>query len=107
MGPLAVRQDYQAVGIGKEVVRRGIEWLKDSGATVIGLETMPRTLDNIGFYSSLGFVPGRLTLTTTLEAANTGLPPRLFGRLSSLEKEHALVECRTLLDDLLRLVPVA
>ena len=101
MGPLAVRQDYQAVGIGKEVVRRGIEWLKDSGATVIGLETMPRTLDNIGFYSSLGFVPGRLTLTTTLEAANTGLPARLFGRLSSLEKEHALVECRTLLDDLL------
>lgn len=100
MGPLAVRQDHQGAGVGKEVVQRGIDWLRESGATVIGLETMPRTLDNIGFYSSQGFVPGHLTLTTTLEAANTGSPPRLFGRLSSLDKEHALAECRALLDGL-------
>ncbi len=97
MGPLAVRQEFQGAGIGKEVVRRGVEWLKDSGAAVIGLETMPRTLDNIGFYSSQGFVPGRLTLTTTLEAAHASRPPRLFGRLSSSEKDAALEECRALL----------
>ncbi|MDE3053328.1 MAG: GNAT family N-acetyltransferase [Gemmatimonadota bacterium] len=101
MGPLAVRQDLQGSGVGKEIVRRGVEWLKDAGARVIGLETMPRTLDNIGFYSSLGFVPGRLTLTTTLEAAHAAHPPRLFGRLSAAEKEHALLECRVLLDGLL------
>ncbi len=101
MGPLAVRQDYQGAGVGKEVVGRGIEWLKDTGATVIGLETMPRTLDNIGFYSAQGFVPGRLTLTTTLEAANTGSAPRLFGRLSPQEKEAALGACRSLLGGLL------
>ena len=101
MGPLAVRQDFQGGGIGKEVVRHGVEWLKQCGATVIGLETMPRTLDNIGFYSSQGFVPGRLTLTATLEAAHTPRPPRLFGRLSSAEKEHALEECRLLLDRLM------
>jgi GNAT superfamily N-acetyltransferase len=101
MGPLAVRQDFQGAGLGKEVVGRGVEWLKDSGAAVIGLETMPRTLDNIGFYSSQGFVPGRLTLTTTLEAAHSARPPRLFGRLSSAEKEHALEECRLLLARLL------
>lgn len=100
MGPLAVRQDFQGSGIGKEVVRRGVEWLKDAGSTVIGLETMPRTLDNIGFYSTQGFVPGRLTLTTTLEAAGTPSPPRLYGRLSSAEKERALEECRQLLDGL-------
>ena len=41
----------------------------EHGAKVIGLETMPRTMDNIGFYSALGFVPGRLTITLTLEAA--------------------------------------
>ena len=100
MGPLAVRQDFQGSGVGKDVVRRGIEWLKDAGATVIGLETMPRTLDNIGFYSTLGFTPGRLTLTTTLEAEHLARPPRLYGRLSSSEKEGALEECRALLDGL-------
>ncbi len=101
MGPLAVRQDFQGSGVGKEIVRRGIEWLKDAGARVIGLETMPRTLDNIGFYSSQGFLPGRLTLTTTLEAAHTAHPPQLFARLSAIEKEHVLGECRDLLDSLL------
>ncbi|MDE3151995.1 MAG: GNAT family N-acetyltransferase [Gemmatimonadota bacterium] len=101
MGPLAVRQDFQGAGVGKEVVRRGVEWLKDAGAAVIGLETMPRTLDNIGFYSSQGFTPGRLTLTTTLEAEHGARPPRLFGRLPSAEKDHALAACRALLDGLL------
>lgn len=101
MGPLAVRQDLQGSGVGKEVVRRGVEWLADAGATVIGLETMPRTLDNVGFYSSLGFIPGRLTLTTTLEAEHTARAPTLYGRLSSSEKEAVLEECRALLDALL------
>lgn len=101
MGPLAVRQDFQGAGLGKDVVRHGAEWLKRAGATVIGLETMPRTLDNIGFYSTQGFIPGRLTLTTTLDAAHAARPPRLFGRLSSVEKELALEECRRLLDSLL------
>ena len=101
MGPLAVRQDYQGAGVGKDVVRRGVEWLLDAGAAVIGLETMPRTLDNIGFYSTQGFTPGRLTLTTTLEAEHAARPPRLYGRLSAEEKERALDECRTLLDGLL------
>ena len=63
MGPLAVRSDHQGSGAGKEIVRRGIDWLKVHGATTIGLETMPRTMDNIGFYSRLGFVPGHLTVT--------------------------------------------
>src|SRR5918997_2169971 len=48
MGPLAVRTEYQGSGVGKEVVEQGIAWLKREGATVIGLETMPRTMDNIG-----------------------------------------------------------
>src|SRR5678816_2313943 len=65
MGPLAVRTEYQGAGIGKEIVTRGVEWLKAQGASVIGLETMPRTMDNIGFYSRLGFLPGRLTITAT------------------------------------------
>ena len=100
MGPLAVRSEFQGSGIGKEVVVRGIEWLKEQGATVIGLETMPRTMDNIGFYSRLGFLPGRLTLTVTIDAAAADRPSLLLGRLGTREKEQTLEQCAALLAQL-------
>jgi len=65
MGPLAVRPDRQLGGLGKEIVLAAAEWLRRQGVSTLGLETMPRTVDNIGFYSHLGFVPGHLTLTMT------------------------------------------
>jgi GNAT superfamily N-acetyltransferase len=96
MGPLAVRTEYQGSGTGKEVVTRGIEWLKQNGASVIGLETMPRTMDNIGFYSRLSFAPGRLTVTTTLEAAYDDVAALSIGRLAPNDKHAAFDECRAL-----------
>ena len=101
MGPLAVRTESQGSGTGKEIVHRGIEWLKAQGATVIGLETMPRTMDNIGFYSRLGFVPGRLTVTVTLDAAYSDTPAKLLSRLSPRGRDDALGACRALLQRLL------
>jgi len=101
MGPLAVRTELQGAGTGKEIVNRGIEWLKARGASVIGLETMPRTMDNIGFYSRLGFLPGRLTITTTLEAAYGDPPATLIGRLSAQARDDVLAECRALVQRLL------
>src|SRR3569623_1173951 len=83
MGPLAVRTEFQGNGTGKEIVTRGVEWPKTQGATVIGLETMPRTMDNIGFYSRLGFLPGRLTITTTIEGAYGTEPAQTLGKLSA------------------------
>src|SRR3954464_12533674 len=83
MGPLAVRTEYQGSGVGKDIVERGIDWLKREGARVIGLETMPRTMDNIGFYSALGFLPGRLTITLTVDAATGDRPPELLARLGA------------------------
>lgn len=65
MGPLAVRPDRQGRGLGQTIVREGIRRLQAAGARVIGLETMPRTVDNIGFYSRLGFLPGHLTVSVT------------------------------------------
>jgi predicted N-acetyltransferase YhbS len=100
MGPLAVRTEYQGTGLGKEIVTRGVEWLRQNGARVVGLETMPRTMDNIGFYSKLGFTPGRLTLTMTLDAALADRPAALLGRRSAQEKESAVAECRALLQRL-------
>jgi GNAT superfamily N-acetyltransferase len=96
MGPLAVRPEWQGGGLGKEIVRAGIKWLSDRSARVIGLETMPRTMDNIGFYSGLGFLPTRLTITLTLDAASVDAPAHLYGRLGPREKAEVLAECLTL-----------
>jgi GNAT superfamily N-acetyltransferase len=96
MGPLAVRPELQGHGLGKQIVTTGVAWLRERGARVIGLETMPRTMDNIGFYSSLGFVPGRLTLTLTVDAAPAERAPVLLGRLPAREHDEALEECRRL-----------
>jgi GNAT superfamily N-acetyltransferase len=93
MGPLAVRPDAQGSGLGKEIVKSGIDWLTASKAATIGLETMPRTMDNIGFYSALGFSPGRLTVTVTIDASSSSDLPSVFGRLSASDKDAVLEEC--------------
>ena len=100
MGPLAVRTELQASGTGKEVVERGIAWLRENGARVIGLETMPRTMDNIGFYSALGFVPGHLTITLTVDAKGADDTPDLLGRMSLRDREDALAAMRVLVDQM-------
>jgi GNAT superfamily N-acetyltransferase len=101
MGPLAVRMEHQGNGLGKEIVERGVTWLGREGARVIGLETMPRTMDNIGFYSRLGFAPGRLTITLTLEATPAERAPELLGRMNLRDRDDHLAAARTLVDGLL------
>lgn len=101
MGPLAVRDDCQGAGHGKRMVSAGIAWLQGAGCRVIGLETMPRTMDNIGFYAGLGFVPARLTVTLTLDATHAGRAPRLLSSLSGAERSSAIRACAALVSDLL------
>ncbi len=99
MGPLAVRPDRQSEGLGSRMVQTGLEWLRAHGATTIGLETMPRTVDNIGFYSRLGLVPANLTVTLVHEAARR---PATAPDLLSAEPNpaRALEECRQLTETL-------
>lgn len=98
MGPLAVRADLQGSGLGKEVVTRGIDFLRQRGCTVIGLETMPRTMDNIGFYGRLGFVPSRMTVTFTVEARRArGV---LLSQLGTSDAEAAVSACGALVQRL-------
>lgn len=96
MGPLAVRTDWQTRGVGKRVVRTGIDWLRSRGAGIVGLETMPRTMDNIGFYSSLGFVPQRLTITLAFDGGPGDNAGMLLGRVHAASRDDALAECRAL-----------
>lgn len=95
MGPLAVREDLQSRGLGREIVTAGVERLKRAGCTTIGLETMPRTMDNIGFYASLGFVPSRLTITLTVEGM-AGAPAELLGQAGDAERAALMQELHAL-----------
>jgi GNAT superfamily N-acetyltransferase len=101
MGPLAVRADQQGHGVGKDIVGRGVSWLQDRQAKIIGLETMPRTMDNIGFYSRLGFVPGHMTVTLSHEAARNDSPVELLSRLSPQGRDDAIAECKALVQGVL------
>ena len=101
MGPLAVRPDRQGTGVGKTIVRTAADWLIDRGITTLGLETMLRTPENIGFYARLGFTPGYLTVTLTNEIATRGHPaPVLLSRRPADEKEAAMASGRRLVSDL-------
>ena len=101
MGPLAVRPDRQGTGVGKTVVRTAADWLIDRGVTTLGLETMPRTPENIGFYSRLGFTPGYLTVTLTNELATRGQPaPLLLSQRDAGDKAAAMDAARRLAGDL-------
>jgi len=100
MGPLAVRPDRQGEGLGSTMVRLGIDWLKGQGALTIGLETMPRTVENIGFYSRIGLVPGPLTVTLVHDVPRrAGRPPELLSAAGQ-QLARRLEECRQLTDQL-------
>lgn len=101
MGPLAVRPDRQGEGLGSAMVRTGIEWLRGHGATTIGLETMPRTVDNIGFYSRIGLVPTRLTVTLVHDVGRrpVGAPELLSS--AEFDWQDQLEDCRRLADRIL------
>lgn len=100
MGPLAVRPGLQDRGVGTAIVSAGLRWLQAHGARTIGLETMPRTVGNIGFYSRLGFLPGHLTVTVSREAGPRG--PGAGDRLSLAagSRDRLMAACAALTDRL-------
>lgn len=100
MGPLAVREDLQGQGLGGRVVDAAVRHLRAAGCVIIGLETMPRTMDNIGFYARRGFRPGPVTVTVTVPAAAGTGPLVRLGGLAPSERTAALAACAALLDRL-------
>lgn len=100
MGPLAVRSDLQSEGLGTAMVRAGIDWLKAASATTIGLETMPRTVENIGFYSRLGLLPGHLTVTLVRDVARRATERLERASGAGREIGARFAECRALTERL-------
>src|SRR5881628_88040 len=105
MGPLAVRPDRQGAGVGKTVVRAAVDWLVEQGGeggvATLGLETMPRTVENIGFYGRLGFSPAYLTVTLTNDIATRGHPaPALLSHRKGAAGAEAVAAARDLVSTL-------
>ena len=100
MGPLAVRPDRQFGGVGKVIVGSALEWLRSEGVTTIGLETMPRTVENIGFYGKIGFVPQHLTVTMTTDPVRKDVTGEAvcLGDLDDSDRKAAMERCRERLD---------
>lgn len=100
MGPLAVRTDRQGLGLGRSIVATAVDWLKQRQVTTLGLETMPRTVDNIGFYGRLGFRPTYLTVTMTGEPARRSVAGRLvrLGELGPADRRTLIAACSVRLD---------
>ncbi len=103
MGPLAVRPDRQGLGLGKAIIKSAVEWLVEQRVGVLGLETMPRTVENIGFYSQLGFAPGFLTVTLTVDVVQRSVRGRFvrLGELSPRDRSGWLQRCQETLNGLL------
>src|SRR5437867_3779288 len=101
MGPRVVRGGRQGAGAGKTVVQTALDWLIAQGVATLGLETMPRTVDNIGFYSRLGFAPGHLTVTMTHDLSGRGhTAPALLSSQRGAARDERLAAAPRLVDAL-------
>ncbi|MBN2000727.1 GNAT family N-acetyltransferase [candidate division KSB1 bacterium] len=62
IGPLAVHPDKQLLGIGKQLLSSSVQFLQQSGCSIIGLEVNPYSARNLGFYSKQNFVPAGMSV---------------------------------------------
>ena len=62
LGPLVVASAQQGRGIGSRLLSMATQYMKDTDCAVIGLETMPQTVGNIGLYMRHGYYPENLRI---------------------------------------------
>jgi ribosomal protein S18 acetylase RimI-like enzyme len=100
-GTFGVPTQFHGLGIGTALVARAVDYLA-SKASVIGLETMPESGQNIGLYSRAGFVPTYPTLIveiSLLSLADRFGRPRaedavVWGDLGRSERARAVADVR-------------
>lgn len=59
---LHVLEDVRGAGIGKNLMSRHIEWLKDNGCEIITITVSYENNSTIEFYKTLGFRPNTLEM---------------------------------------------
>lgn len=72
-GPLEVLPQYQDQGIGKELVRTGMDFLNSRGCSTTGLETMTSSVRNVGFYTKQGFRPRKHSYVLFKDLSQMGI----------------------------------
>ena len=100
VGPLSILPSYQARGMGKELLKRGLRFLEDEGCVDIGLETMPENAINMGMYLKVGLRPETLILVLGKRLEKEGLQEEPVGGVAvelyseSRVQEHLSKEIR-------------
>ena len=96
-GPLGVAPDWQRQGVGKDLALMSVDSLERNGATTIGLETMPDSVSNLGFYSRLGFQSNAMSFVLAKSVLNSEYElaePLMYQTdFSSTHKEAIIDEC--------------
>jgi ribosomal protein S18 acetylase RimI-like enzyme len=100
-GTFGVPTQFHGLGIGSELVARAVEYLS-SKASIVGLETMPESGQNIGLYSKAGFVLTYPTLILEIPllplAERLGRPrvedALVWGDMARSERSRALAGVR-------------
>lgn len=88
IGPIAVRPQAENRGFGKEITEECITYLKNKKCTTIGLETMPRSYRNLGFYTKLGFTMQQLTCELSRTVKSNSLVTQSNDVTMELYSEH-------------------
>lgn len=107
IGPLSVIPSEEGRGYGRDVVSACIDFLKNNGAQTIGLEMPSHSNRNLGFYTNLGFVPGKLTVDFVRHVFPkvSRKQPKIFesvrfGKTDSGKQEHFLLQMKRLCNSL-------
>lgn len=52
---IAMEKKHQGAGAGSKLARRGLDFLRESGAKTCWVKTLENTTENVAFYEKLGF----------------------------------------------------
>ena len=86
-GPFGVHPEYQGKGIGKAIINHTIKILKeDYKVSTIGLNTMPESQYNVGFYMNLGFTPLKLSLNLKRQLDSSDRPQLTYSKKYSVNE---------------------
>jgi hypothetical protein len=97
-GPLTVRPDRQAQGVGKDLVEAVSSQLDAWGTRHAGLFTFPQSAMHLALYQKFGFHARFLTAIMAMPARSAGNaePWSRYSELSETERDAAEKSCREL-----------
>jgi ribosomal protein S18 acetylase RimI-like enzyme len=87
-GPFGILPEYHGLGLGQQLVRASLDYLCSQPRTLIGIETMPESPYNLGFYLKLGFRMHLPLLVMTKHLTGSGEPPASIVRWSTAREQR-------------------